>query len=441
MRILLVGGGAREHAIGEALCRSKKNIELIVISHNHNPGLDELSTKFILHDELDIKGIIKHIEDLSIDFAVIGLEGPLEAGLPDALNKIGISCVGPNQMAARLETSKLFTRNLLKKYDIPGQVEYHYFDNVNSLENFLLSTDKDYALKPVGLTAGKGVKIMGEHLKTIAEAIEYGKTVITDKIGGFSGIVVEERLTGEEFTLQAFVDGENVIPMPLVQDYKRAYDGDKGPNTGSMGSYSQPDGLLPFVTKKQKANALEILKQIVQAMEEEGSPYKGIIYGQFMMTAKGAKLIEINARFGDPEAINVLPLLKNDFADICLAIIKGKLSSMKISFSNKATVCRYIVPPGYPEKPRADVPLSLEKSNIESLGVKIFFAKVNAKNGVCLTTSSRAIALVGISDSVSSAADAVEKALSFVHGDYHVRRDIGKRHAEQCLADRKKLSY
>lgn len=440
MKILLLGGGAREHAIGEALCHSKKNIELIVISHNFNPGLTALATNFILHDEKDVEGIIKKIKPLSIDFAVIGLEDPLAAGLPDALEKIGIPTVGPNLNAAKLETSKLFTRNLLKKYNIQGQIEYHYFDNVRSFEKFLLKSDKDYALKPVGLTAGKGVKIMGEHFKTIAEAIEYGKTVIKDKVGGVSGIVVEERLVGEEFTLQAFVDGESVIPMPLVQDYKRAFDGDTGPNTGSMGSYSLSDGLLPFVNKYERDKALDILKQIVLAVKKEGYLYKGIIYGQFMMTAKGAKLIEINARFGDPEAINVLPLLENDFVDICLAIIQGKLSNLKISFSKKSTICRYIVPLGYPDKPEIDSELILEKDKIEALGVKVFYAKVNEKNGVCLTTSSRAIALVGIADSLRSANKAVDKALSFVHGRKHFRTDIGKKYIDQEITNSNKAA-
>jgi phosphoribosylamine--glycine ligase len=438
MKILLLGGGAREHAIAEALCRSSSNTQLFTIAHNYNPGLADLSTKFFRHDEKDISRIVKLAKEHNIDFAVIGLEDPLDVGLPDALNDIGVPTVGPSKQAAQLETSKLFTRNLMKKYDIPGQAEYHYFDNPDSLEKFLLNSNKEYALKPVGLTAGKGVKIMGEHFKSAAEAVAYGKAVIEDKIGGFSGIVVEEKLVGEEFTLQAFVDGQNIVPMPLVQDYKRAYDNDEGPNTGSMGSYSQSDGLLPFVTKQQRDEALEILEQIINAVKKEGSPYRGIIYGQFMMTSKGSKLIEINARFGDPEAINVLPLLENDFVDVCQAIINGSLDSLKISFSKKATVCRYIVPPGYPEKPEIDTPLSLEKSNIESLGARVYFAKVNEKNGVCFTTSSRSIALVGIANSIEEATNVVEKSLTFIHGKYHVRTDIGKKHLKQKPLEKNK---
>lgn len=425
-RILVVGGGAREHAIGEALCR-RQGIELLVVAHNDNPGLSGLSTQLKIHEETDVKWIAKWARDQGVDLAVIGLEDPLATGLPDALKDVGIPTIGPCQEPARVETSKLFARDIMRRYGIPGQVEYHHFTDIDALKKFLKSSTHNYALKPVGLTAGKGVKVMGEHFGSVEEAIDYGEMVIRTGIGGTSGLIVEERLIGEEFTLQTFVDGEVVVPMPLVQDFKRAFEGDTGPNTGGMGSYSQSDGLLPFITQQERDAALEILRGVIDALRSEGMRYQGILYGQFMVTDKGVKLVEMNARFGDPEAINVLPLLENDFVDVCRAIANGTLRDVHFSFARKATVCKYITPPGYGVEPKVGVPIKLDIPKIKSLGVNIFFAKVNQRAGKLLTTTSRSIALLGIADSVEQAEELVEESLHYVHGEYYVRHDIAKK--------------
>jgi phosphoribosylamine--glycine ligase len=327
-----------------------------------------------------------------------------------------------------VETSKHFTRELMRRHGIPGQVDYQYFADAAALRAFLQTADRDFALKPVGLTGGKGVKVMGVQLASVAEAIAYGEEVIATGIGGVAGVIVEERLVGEEFTLQTFVDGASVLPMPLVQDYKRAFEGDQGPNTGSMGSYSQPDGLLPFLGERESDQALDILRRVVHALGQEGSPYRGIMYGQFMLTADGVRLVEINARFGDPEAANVLPLLETDFVDVCTALTRGALRDCAPRFAQQATVCKYVTPPGYGVQPRAGVPLRLDEAAIAALGVRVYFARVDEQDGAYLTTTSRAIALVGIAATVAAAEAAVERALAHVHGEYHVRHDIGKRH-------------
>ena len=427
-RVLLVGGGAREHAIGEALCRSG-NVQLLVVSNNDNPGLAKLAqdrNNFFKNSETDVKSIRKWAKDKAADFAVIGLEDPLEVALPDKLAEKGIPTMGPVKKAAVLETSKLFLRDLMQRYNILGQIPYRYFSDLRLLSEFLKSSQKEYVLKPVGLTAGKGVKVMGVQLSSVDDAISYADEVISKKVGGVAGLIVEERVLGEEFTLQTIVDGETLLPMPLVKDFKRALEGDKGPNTGSMGSYSQANGLLPFITQIEYDRAVDILDRVVHALGSEGVTYKGILYGQFMKTEEGLKLIEINARFGDPEAINVLPLLQNDFVEVCHAVISGSLKNLDLRFAHKATVCKYITPPGYGFEPEAGVPLRIEMPKIESIGVKVYFAKLTEKNGELLTTTSRSVALLGIGDLVDEAESAVEQSLDYIHGKYHIRHDIGR---------------
>ena len=425
MRVLLVGGGGREHAVASALRRSP-GLDLFTVMSNESPGIADLSEDWLRCSETDIYRIVDWAKEQRIDWAFIGSEEPLALGISDELEKTGIASVGPKKAPAQLETSKLFTRQLMRKYDIPGQVEFHHFTEKGSLTRFLSSTSSEFALKPVGLTAGKGVKVMGVHLASRDEAIEYGCEIIEKGIGGTGGLLLEERLVGEEFTLQCFVDGTSVVPMPAVQDYKQAFEGNQGPNTGGMGSYSQADGLLPFLIQTDYDAALDILRRLVDSVMAEGSEYKGILYGQFMLTPAGVKLVEINARFGDPEAINVIPLLQTDLADICRAIIAGSLDRIKINFDNKATVCKYLVPPGYGVQPKVGVPLKIGTNEINSLGARIFFARLDRAGDQLLTTTSRAVAILGVSDSVTAAENMVEQALEYVEGDFYVRHDIGK---------------
>ncbi len=425
MRVLLVGGGGREHAIASAL-RKNPRVQLFAAMSNASPGIVALSEDWLRAPETDIDTIVQWARDRHIQWAFVGPEAPLALGICDELEQVGIASVGPKKAPAQLETSKLFTRQLMEKYDIPGRVEFHFFHDKQALTRFIDATSDDFALKPIGLTAGKGVKVMGVHLASKAEAIDYGRDVIEKRIGGADGLILEERLIGEEFTLQCFVDGTTVAPMPAVQDYKQAFEGNRGPNTGGMGSYSQGDHLLPFLEQSEYDAALDILRKLVDAMRAEGSEYKGILYGQFMLTPQGVRLVEINARLGDPEAINVLPLLQTDLADICTVIIEGSLDRIQVSFDKKATVCKYIVPPGYGVEPQVGVPLKVRIDKITSLGAHLFFAQVNRDGDRLLTTTSRSIAMLGISESVSGAESMVEQALQHVEGDFYVRHDIGR---------------
>jgi phosphoribosylamine--glycine ligase len=318
-------------------------------------------------------------------------------------------------------------RDLMAKHDLPGMVDYRIFEKTEEVEKFLKDYDKQVVVKPIGLTGGKGVKIMGEHLLSSEDVIDYCQDIIDNKIGGSSSFVIEEKMVGEELTLQAFCDGKHLIPMPAVQDHKRAYEGDIGPNTGGMGSYSQEDGLLPFLAKDEYDECIDIMQNIINAMAEEGTPYKGILYGQFILTSQGPKVIECNARFGDPEAMNVLPLLTSDFKEICSGIIDGTLSSKKASFTSKATVCKYIVPMGYGVQSLVGEKVEVNEVKIEKSGAELFYASVDKRDDEIYTTSSRSLAVVGVEDSIFEAEKIAERALSHVKGNVFMRHDIGKK--------------
>jgi phosphoribosylamine--glycine ligase len=428
MNVLVVGGGGREDAIAWSLAKSEVN--LFAAMNNKNPGIIKLckDIKNIKKvDETKIDDIANWAETKKIDLAVIGLEDPLGCGITDELKKRGISAVGPTKAASQLEMSKEFARNLLERNRISGRIDYKVFDNVNDAKNFIETSDKDLVIKPIGLTGGKGVKILGEHLESKKDAIGYVNEIIQNRIGNYSKVLIEEKLCGEEFTLQCFVDGKHVIPMPAVQDHKRAFEGDTGPNTGGMGSYSQKDGLLPFLKKEECKEGVRIIEHVVQAMRKEGMEYKGIIYGQFMLTVDGLKIIEFNARFGDPEAMNVLPLLNSDFVEICWDIVDGNLSSNKIEFAQKATVCKYVVPLYYgTNQVKKGEKLIIDEEGIKNSGAIAFPAKINAENGMISTTSSRSIAIVGISDEIETAEKIAENAIRYIKGPVYARHDIGK---------------
>jgi phosphoribosylamine--glycine ligase len=423
MKVLVVGGGGREHAIAKALSRNEA-CEIYSVMPKKNPGIAKLCKDFHICKDTDKETIAGFALKAGVEYAVIGPEAPLEAGVVDYLEDRGIACVGPSRIAARLETDKAFCREMMEKYGVAGCPKYRVFHDAKDAARFILDNDGDLAIKPIGLTGGKGVKIMGEHFGREG-AIEY-----VNEIGG--NVVLEERLIGEEFTLMAFVDGTHLVPMPLVQDHKRAYDGDVGPNTGGMGSYTMPDHMLPFVLKTDYDKALSIMKDVVAFMNKAGTPYRGVLYGQFMNTSDGPKVIEFNARFGDPEAMNLLTLLKSDFCEIVKRIVDGTLSASHVEFEKKASVCKYIVPKGYPDSPKADEEIST--GNIGD--AHLYYANVSERNDKLYTQTSRTLAFVGMADTLLEAESIAESASSSVKGSVFYRRDIG---TEEVL--KKRISH
>jgi len=421
--ILLIGNGAREHALAEAITRSPQKPQLFSFMKSNNPGIASLSVKIMPGSYSDLVAITEFAEQNKIEFAVIGPEDPLNNGVVDALAKINILSVGPTKSLARLETSKSFTRNLVSKYNIPGNPRFKVFTAIDGVETFLNELE-GIVLKPDGLTGGKGVQVQGDHFETKRDALKLCKQILA----GGSSLVIEEKFDGEEFSLQCLCDGKTVIGTPLVQDHKRRFEGDKGPNTGGMGSYSLPDHSMPFLKPKDLQDGLEITRQVAAALwKETGNPYRGVMYGGFIATKDGVKLLEYNARFGDPEAMNILPLLKTDFVEVCRHIIGGTLDKIKIEFENKATVCKYIVPKGYGLP--ADYPdAASSKARIEVGEVgkaRLYFSSVDQKEDGLYLSSSRAIGIVGIADDLTEARKIAEEGVNSVKGPVAYRADIG----------------
>jgi len=420
--VLLIGNGAREHAIAEAVRRSKQN-RLFSYMKGNNPGIASLSEAVVIGSYNDMEAIRKFARTHNCAFAVIGPEDPLNNGIVDALREADIPAVGPTKTLARLETSKSFTRNLLQKYAIPGNPVFRTFSSLDGIEAFFDRLD-GIVLKPDGLTGGKGVMVQGDHFQTKADALNYCRDILQSH----ASVTVEEKLEGEEFSLQCISDGKTVIPTPPAQDHKRRFVDDKGPNTGGMGSYSCEDHLLPFLKARDVADALTITQKAAEAIyRETGEYYKGIMYGGFMVTKSGVKLIEYNARFGDPEAMNILPLLKTDFCAICRAVIDGALDQLDVQFEKKATVCKYLVPAGYGlPADHPDAKSTSAKISIGGVGTaRLYYASVDQRSDGLYMTTSRAIGVVGIAPNLPDAEKIAQKAVAAVKGPVDHRPDIG----------------
>ena len=435
LNVLLIGNGAREHAIAEALMRSSRQPRLFSYMKSNNPGIASLSQKVNIGSYSELSAITEFARACQIHFAVIGPEEPLNNGVVDTLKGVGISSVGPTKNLARLETAKSFTRRLLEKYRIPGNPVFKVFSSLDGIEVFLDKLDS-IVIKPDGLTGGKGVMVQGDHFQTKEEALACCRTILKEH----NKLIIEERLEGEEFSLQCLCDGRTVVATPPVQDHKRRFVGDRGPNTGGMGSYSREDHALPFLDGKDVAEGLAITREVASALyRETGEYYKGVMYGGFMITKSGVKLLEYNARFGDPEAMNILPLLKTDFVDLCEAIIDGTLDRLNVEFEKKATVCKYIVPKEYglaALSPHDSTSLS-SKIEVGNVGAaRLYYSSVDRREDGLYMTTSRSLGVVGIADRLSEAERIAESAVSAIKGPVDHRPDIG---TEELI--RKKIQH
>ncbi|MGB9635677.1 MAG: phosphoribosylamine--glycine ligase [Thermoplasmata archaeon] len=422
-KVLVIGGGGREHAIARALVSSGARIYTVM--RNRNPGISRISEKIKVTKETEISAVCEFAKENGVDIAVCGPEEPLVNGIADALEKLGIPCVGPHSRAAMIEGSKMFARELMKKHAIPGAVRFRVVGNIEDARCAFDEYENNFVIKPIGLTGGKGVKVMGEHLKDVGEAMAYVKEIIEKKIGNSQNVLIEEKLEGEEFTLQAFVNEKTVCFSPPVQDHKRLYEGDCGPNTGGMGSYSCENFLLPFLTEEDLTMAREIIIKTVAALKKEGTQYRGFLYGQFMVAADGVHVIEFNCRLGDPEAMNILTLITSNFTELCYKIANGEHLPAP-EFKRLATVCKYVVPEGYGINPRRGEEIRIEEEGILKSGCVPYYAMVDEIDGKIYTTTSRSVGIVGAAPTLSEAEQITEKALAFISGKVYVRHDIGK---------------
>ncbi|MBD3330709.1 phosphoribosylamine--glycine ligase [Candidatus Peregrinibacteria bacterium] len=424
-KILLIGNGAREHVMAETLKNSRHGVELFAVGKTKNPGIADLCEEYMLADVCDEDSIREFANRVRPDMAVIGPEAPIAEGITDMLLENGIKSASPLASVGRLETSKSFARDLLTKYKIPGNPKYKVFFNEDGLSDIFDELGDDFVVKADGLKGGKGVKVSGDHLNGKEEGMNYARECLEEA----GRVVIEEKLVGQEFSLMCFCDGQSISAMPCVQDHKRAYEGDKGPNTGGMGSYSAPDHLLPFLSNKDVNEAFYINERVLEAIyKETDAHFKGVMYGGFILTKNGVKLIEYNARFGDPEVMNVLPLLKTDFVDVCDAIINDSLDELELEFEHKATVCKYVVPEGYPDNPVKNEQVNVSEEILTNEpGLKLYYASVDERDDGLYLAGSRALAFVGIAETIEEAEAKAQKAVESVKGPVFFRKDIGTR--------------
>ena len=416
MKVLLAGNGAREHIIARKL---EEDSEVYALISKKHPGISRIARNYWVVDFKDREAIKEILNSNSFDLGFVSPDALLELGLSDVIADAGVPVASPLREAARIEWDKLFTRRLLAKYNIPANPKNV---SISSMEEAKEKAEElgEYVVKPVGLTGGKGVKVKGDHFSEFNEVSDYMQTLI-EKDGMF---LMEEKLIGEEFTLQAFSDGKTLVFMPPVQDHKRAYENDEGPNTGGTGSYSTGK-LLPFLTQKDLDDAKSIMRSTIDALNKEGIVFKGVLYGQFIATKDGVKLIEYNARFGDPEVMNVLSLLETSLSSVFLSMAKGTLEAQNVKFSDDFTVVKYLVPEGYPESPVENREVSIDVDGVKSTGADFYYASVYESEGKIYTTRSRAFAVVGKAVSLEEAERVAEKACSFFDGPVWHRRDIG----------------
>ena len=436
MRVLLITSSARGHALAESLSRSPQKPEIISICANRNPGIRPLSNEMHVMNVMDFDGIVEVVKKTTPDLAIIGPDDPIGGGLADILEDMGLPTVAPKKSQARIESSKGFTRNLLEKYGIDASPKFEVFDLQNNSKR-ALDMEKDmytfidqelggnYVVKYDALKGGKGVKVSGEHLQTLDEGMQYAMECLNE----CGRVVIEEKLIGVEFSLLSFVSGKVTVDMPAVQDHKRAFEGDTGPNTGGMGTFSNADHSLPFLTHSDLRRASDINRLAAEALmrecPEHPGGYKGILYGGYIAIKDGVRLIEFNARFGDPEALNILPLLKSDFVTICKAITTGELTPDMVNFHNKATVCKYIVPKSYPEgKTEKGLEVSFPKDIPEN--ARIFYGDIAETDGGKLALGgSRTAGVVGIGNTIAEAEKIAQEICSQVEGPVRFRADIG----------------
>ena len=420
MKILVIGSGGREHAIVRKLKESPL-VEALYCAPG-NGGISRDAACFPVN-AMDKEGMLALAKEKQVDLVFVAPDDPLAAGMVDFLEAAGIPCFGPNAAAAQIEASKVFSKDLMKQYRIPT-AGYEVFSDPKAALQYIREQGKYPAvIKADGLALGKGV-VIAQNEEEAKEALH---SIMEDKIFGESGaqVVVEEFLTGPEVSVLTFTDGKTLVPMVSSMDHKRAYDGDKGPNTGGMGTIS-PN---PFYTEEvAKACMEQIFLPTMEAMNAEGRPFKGCLYFGLMLTQDGPKVIEYNSRFGDPETQVVLPRLDTDFAQIVEAVAQERLSELSIQWKKEASACVVIASGGYPGSYPKGLEISGLDENGQAQGVTVYHAGTKLENGKFLTNGGRVLGVTALGETLE---EALNKAYAAVEGitfdGAFYRRDIGRR--------------
>jgi len=411
---MVIGGGGREHAIVKKIKENDAVIELYVLPGNGGMEKDAVCVNIAAND---LEGMVAFAKERQIDFAVVAPDDPLVLGAVDVLEAEGIPCFGPNKKAAIIEGSKVFSKDLMKKYSIPTAA-YAIYNNMEAALAYLETAPMPTVIKADGLALGKGVMI-AENREDARQAV---RSMMEDKVFGASGdsIVIEEFLTGPEVSVLAFTDGETMVPMVSSMDHKRALDGDKGLNTGGMGTIA-PN---PYYTEELAKECMEkIFLPTMDAMNKEDRTFKGCLYFGLMLTSNGPKVIEYNCRFGDPETQVVLPLLESDLLTIMEHVAKGTLSEAQIKFAQKSACCVIMASAGYPVSYKTGFSITLPER-----GEQIFVAGAQMKDGVLVTSGGRVLGVTEVADTLG---EAMKKAYETVEGiqfeQAYYRKDIGQK--------------
>lgn len=417
LKVLVVGGGGREHTLVWKLTQSPR-VEKIYCAPG-NAGIAEVAETLPLGSE-DLSGLLEFAWREKIDLTVVGPEAPLVAGIVDLFQAHGLRVFGPSQAAAMLEGSKALAKEIMHKYNIPTAA-YRTFTDAEEARAYIRQRGVPCVVKADGLAAGKGVTVALDE-ETAMEAV---RQVMEERVFGDAGraVVIEEYLEGEEVSVLAFTDGVTVVPMVPSQDHKRVFDGDQGPNTGGMGAYSPPPVYTPEVHEQVVS---QILEPVVEALRQEGREYVGVLYAGLMITSTGPKVLEFNVRFGDPETQVVLPRLKTDLVDIIEAVLERRLASQPIEWRSEAAVCVVMAAEGYP----GTYPKGMPISGLESLPpeVMVFHAGTARRDGQLVTAGGRVLGVTALGEDIKAAIAKAYAAVERIHFPHcHYRCDIGYR--------------
>lgn len=419
MKVLVVGGGGREHAIAWKLAQSPHVTE--VICQSDNPGIAQVAT-CAPEPEGGVEAMADWAWDQGIDLAVIGPEAYLELGVVDAFARRGIKAVGPTQKAAALESDKAFAKELMARYQIPTAA-FEVCSSPEAARRAVRRMGAPVVVKASGLAAGKGVTVA----RTLEQADAAISKAMVERVFGDAGetVVIEEFMEGEEASVLAFVDGEKALLMPAAQDHKAIYDGDRGPNTGGMGAYSPAPVVTPAVERDVRER---IIMPVIRAMHAEGRTYRGVLYAGLMITAEGPKVVEFNCRFGDPEAQAVLPRLKSDLLAPLLATVDGGLDTMHLEWDPRPCVCVVLASRGYPGDYQVGYPIEGLDDAEQQEGVVVFHAATRLQEGRLVTDGGRVLGVSAIGESIEDAIARAYGAARLIRfqGKYY-RSDIGQK--------------